>query len=85
MLATKHITKLVLAIGLGAALISSASSPSMARSVSTSDRAAHHATERPAMHSTNRTAPPTNGGPYYYEGSDNGSVWSYYPGYKPLT
>jgi len=84
MLATKHVTKLALAIGLGAALVSSASFPSMARSVSTSDHAAHHGTERPAMHS-NRTPPPTNGGPYYYEGNDNGSVWSYYPGYKPLT
>jgi hypothetical protein len=24
------------------------------------------------------------GGTHYYEGDDNGSVWSYYQGYKPL-
>jgi len=72
MLTTKRMTKLALAIGLSAALVS----PSMAQSLRTSNHPAHH-----EIHS-NRTAPQTNGGPYYYEGSDNGSVWSYYPGYK---
>jgi hypothetical protein len=50
--------KLALAIALGATLVSSASSSSMAQSFS------------------------RNGGNHYYEPGDNGSVWSYYPGYN---
>jgi hypothetical protein len=111
MLTRTFMTRLVLAVGLGAALVSNASSPSMAQSLANggnysfepgdngsvwSDyqgynddagraygRAENDKTVRPTVRS-NSAESHANAGTHYYEGDDNGSTWSYYPGYEPL-
>jgi hypothetical protein len=100
MLTKTHLTKLTLAIGLGAALIASASSPSMARTLTSNGTAGFEQTDQAfaaapgagytdvatrAQARAEQRSPEWNGpGVHYYEGDDNGSVWSYYQGYRPL-
>jgi hypothetical protein len=45
----------------------------------------HHgnATEAQASYAAQARAQ-NQAGPYYYDASSNGSVWSYYPGYVPI-
>lgn len=112
MLTINSLTKLALAIGLGVALISNASSPSMAQSFGTNGgnyyyepedngsvwsnyqgynddaaraygRAENDDTVRLTVRS-NGAESRANAGIHYYQGDDNGSVWSNYPGYEPL-
>ena len=87
--------KLALAVGLGAMLASSAITVSMAQSPNARNNAMRARAQAPYADPAvraygyrvqpNRPGLQPNGpGPHYYEGDDNGSVWSYYQGYQRL-
>jgi hypothetical protein len=104
-------TRLFLAVGLGTVLISSATSPSLAQSLSNGGNYSFEPADNGSRWPTyqgyddyagrprgraendkavlpsvrrNRAKSHANTDTHYYEGDDNGSPWSYYPGYEPL-